>query len=742
MVVKYPIWINKIDGAAQSPEEMNGLVEVLQNHAENLSLHQKQILTSSGGIYPEKVTPTSPLPEGISQAVFLVGPGTYPNYGNKTIPANNLGLIFFSNSIFDLVMIEISIYDDTSLKNRMTSVETKSTNTETKVDDFIEKKDIKGGWVSHDKFEEMASGSPSVVVKEYNSDTFNIIGVIDNSGTFHTEWNGGFVTDFIFISAGQTVEATGASNSVAEVPIFVVYKSDKKTVLFKQNAVSAGVNTKSYFAENDCYIRVNCALKANISSCKIIVYSRITSASKILSNVNQEEFTDERDKLASYNLVDDILEVEKIIVSGLNFDKTFNGFIQSKRLRKDNTVVDNPTDNKCYTLHNYVLNEAESIHLKGRLYDDRSNFFGFLGIKADGTIEDIYAKNGISDAWVQIDKRFDVSSYVKVSIAIDTSLYEFSGIMGTAMTFSSKKIDDLQKGKTLKDRIINGDKPSEVKGLTSQRNEANIFQFKGETFFLWSEGWNTSVIKVGKYNVVTNTVTDITTAVDATTSGINAPIFKCPTTFIINQKIYLIMTVWKPNNCILYESLDGRNFTEVSRTLANVAGFTTYGNHWIIPEKIDGYYYWFIEGLVGGAVWRMSLLKSKQIDTGWELVGEVKGLTSGTGAKGGPCVYYQNGKFKMIYHFGPGSTNLPTYIAYAEANVNDPLYFKPLYYPLMAIEHKPWGSLTDQYADPELCEIDGKTYLFCSVVDNNTPRATIYRWECDGRLSDILNSRI
>ena len=137
MTVKYPIWINKIEGAAQTPEEMNGLVEVLQNHADNLSLQQKQILTSSGGIYPEKVIPTSPFPEGISQAVFLVGPGTYPNYGNKTIPANNLGLIFYYNSTFDLITIEIPVYDDSSLKNRMTSVETKSTETETKVDDFI-----------------------------------------------------------------------------------------------------------------------------------------------------------------------------------------------------------------------------------------------------------------------------------------------------------------------------------------------------------------------------------------------------------------------------------------------------------------------------------------------------------------------------------------------------------------------------------------------------------------------------
>ena len=491
----------------------------------------------------------------------------------------------------------------------LTAIEKKVNDNETKVDNFIEKKDINGGWVSHDKFEEMTSGVPSKIIKTYDSTAFNIVGAIDNSGTFHAEWNGGLTTDFIFISAGQMVEATGVSNNIAEVPIFVVYKPDKKTVLFKQDANSVGVNTKSYFAENDCYIRVNCALKANVSSCKIIVYSGvINNVSKILSNVNQKEFIDERSKLASYNLVDDILEVEKTLVSGLNFDKTFNGFMQSKRLRKDNTVVDNPTDNKCYTLHNYVLNKVKSIHLKGRLYDDRLNFLGFLGVKSDGTIEDIYAKNGISDAWIQINKSFDVSSYVRVSIAIDTSLYEFSGIMGTEMTFISKKIDDLQKGKTLKDRIINGDKPSEVKGLTSQRNETNVFQFKGETFFLWSEGWDMSVIKVGKYNVVTNTVTDITTAIDATTSGINAPIFKCPTTFIINQKIYLIMTTWNPNNCILYESLDGRNFTEVSRTLANIAGFTTYGNHWIIPEKIDGYYYWFIEGLVNN-IWRMNLLK-------------------------------------------------------------------------------------------------------------------------------------
>ncbi|WP_322970316.1 hypothetical protein [Faecalibacter sp. LW9] len=129
--IQFPNWINKSDGAAQSPEEMNKLVNVIQNHAENLSLQQKQILASAGGIYPEKINPSSTFPDNISQAIFLVGPGTYTNFGNKTIPTNNLGLIFYYNSTFELSLISIPSYDDTNLVNRITSAEDK-------VDNFIE----------------------------------------------------------------------------------------------------------------------------------------------------------------------------------------------------------------------------------------------------------------------------------------------------------------------------------------------------------------------------------------------------------------------------------------------------------------------------------------------------------------------------------------------------------------------------------------------------------------------------
>ena len=149
MEIEYPVWLPKAFGSPQTPEEMNGLVQVLQNHAENLSKQQRQIMTSAGGIYPEKITPTSTLPDGISQAVFLVGPGTYTNFGNSVVPQNNLGLIFHNNSSFELSLIDIPAYDDTNLINRVAGVESSNTkfqnnvyqridDLETEQQDFIE----------------------------------------------------------------------------------------------------------------------------------------------------------------------------------------------------------------------------------------------------------------------------------------------------------------------------------------------------------------------------------------------------------------------------------------------------------------------------------------------------------------------------------------------------------------------------------------------------------------------------
>ncbi|WP_312066859.1 hypothetical protein [Empedobacter sp.] len=110
MTVKYPTWINKIEGASQTPEEMNGIVEVLQNHAENLSLHDVRILAAASGIYTAALTPTSEVPAEVGDKVFLVTqPGTYTNFGNVVLPENNFGFIFKNGNSFSIQSVEITI---------------------------------------------------------------------------------------------------------------------------------------------------------------------------------------------------------------------------------------------------------------------------------------------------------------------------------------------------------------------------------------------------------------------------------------------------------------------------------------------------------------------------------------------------------------------------------------------------------------------------------------------------------
>ncbi|RRT94185.1 hypothetical protein [Empedobacter falsenii] len=124
MTVKYPIWINKIEGAAQTPEEMNGIVEVLQNHAENLSLHDVRILAAASGIYTAALTPTSEVPAEVGDKVFLVTiPGTYTNFGNVVLPENNFGFIFKNGNNFSIQSVEMPMQDLTPIESKIYDLE-------------------------------------------------------------------------------------------------------------------------------------------------------------------------------------------------------------------------------------------------------------------------------------------------------------------------------------------------------------------------------------------------------------------------------------------------------------------------------------------------------------------------------------------------------------------------------------------------------------------------------------------
>lgn len=610
--------------------------------------------------------------------------------------------------------------------------------------------DVEGGALGYDKFLEMSSGEPTTISEDLGSAAFNITGEyygLDGSWGFHPA---GIATrtDYIFLQAGKKATIKALSNNAGAVPLFVVFASDQTTVITKIFPTSQNVvQTNDYIATEDCYIVANCVSASLLNNCGI-KREILTdgTANLLLSDANKNDFKDVVGGFLGYDTAKQVFEFENKLSFKNDFNKDFAGMQQFRNLTPTNEPL-TTSDSNSYLLHNYILGDVKSISLKGRLYDDRGGHRGFLGIKSDGTIEDIYTKNGITAAWLPINQTFDVSDYEKVSIAIDNSVAElvFSGKMFKADGLQSKILDKI-KNATIKDRILNGNVPTEVQGLNSQRQEVNLIKFKGQNLFYWSEGWDISIIKVGDYNIETNTVTNATTIVSTAITGLTSPIFKCPTAFVLNQKVYLIVTAWNPNHCLIYESNDGKNFTEISRTLADVSGFKSglFGNHWIVPQKIDGYYYWFIEGMPQpNSTWEMKLMRSQNIASGWEVVGTINGLNGNTGAKGGPCVYFHDGKFKMVYHYcSIIGSNLPTWIAYAEADFNDPLNFTQLYNPLTAITHKPFGNMTDQYADPELCEIDGRTFLFCSIVDNVTPRSIVYRWECDGRIFDILNSKI
>lgn len=610
--------------------------------------------------------------------------------------------------------------------------------------------DVEGGALGYDTFLQLTKSNSTI--GQLGPEVFTITGGFGTDGGvegYHYDWTGGKVTDYIPVIGGTILNITAVSNSATAVPLFVVYNETKTAILHREYPTSINVpQTVGYTMPATGFIIVNCALVAQLQNCKIVgTGSALVLPTNVISDLNKSDFTNVAGGFLGYDQADEMLDFYQVPLNPLNFDANMNGFTAARRMTANN-VYEDFWDASCRTLYNFTLNGKKYLRFSGRLYDDRSTYIGLQGIKADGTIVDLYTRDGITAAWVEIvDRTFDISDFTKLSMAVDTSLYPFTGVFtdGFSDEIGSTVLDELQLGRTMKQRILTNDMPDMVKGITGTRQEVNVIKFKGKTLMYYGKGWIDENIYVADYNIDTNTATNSQNIINATVTGVPSQTFKCPTAFVAEGKVYLVFSVSTPQvYCMMYESTDGYNFTESSRTLANVSGFngTLFGNHYIIPNKIDGYYYWFIEGTNAQGVWQMKLMKSQNITTGWVVVGIINGLSPTAGAKGGPCVFYHNGRFKMFYHYSPNNTNLPTWIAYAEADVNDPLNFTPYYMPLTPIIHKPWGSATDQYADPEIHEIDGRTFMICSIVNNGAAQSELWRWDCEGRLYDILNSRI
>jgi len=298
---------------------------------------------------------------------------------------------------------------------------------------------------------------------------------------------------------------------------------------------------------------------------------------------------------------------------------------------------------------------------------------------------------------------------------------------------------------SLKQKLISNDSATLVQGLSvPSAQEFGLVKFNGINFIYYTEGWESEHINVAEYDVLNHIATNTSIAVNSALLGIDSAIVKCSYAFIFNSKVYMVVSCWSSNYCAMLSSTDGRNFTVISKTLLDVvsnfkAGM--FGNHCIIPYRIDGYFYWFIEGresMDSGSPWGMKLLKSISMESGWEMVGVVNGLAPAYSSHGGAKVFYDNGIFKMFYHYSMQATP-PSILGYAEADFNNPLYFEKIYYPLLDITRSPFPD-TNQVADPEIVEVGGKVLLFAEYVDNSNHEGAVYVWESIYRIYDILSS--
>lgn len=299
----------------------------------------------------------------------------------------------------------------------------------------------------------------------------------------------------------------------------------------------------------------------------------------------------------------------------------------------------------------------------------------------------------------------------------------------------------------MKDRLILNDEPALLNlskdGFYAQQ-EATIVYFKGKYLIYYTgvagQDDNThNQITFCYFDPVNKTIKPFGEPVIGLGIG-GAPVDReanCSQAFVHDDKVYIVATDGygfnqKPSPVYLYISDDGIEFSAVGELTNASIPWTFHGNNWIIPEPINGYYYWFYEGRNQGQVWQSGIARSTVITGPYENIGIINNLGDNNGMYGGTCVFYHNGKFRMFYHYGVGG-DLPTVLGYAEAPIETPTVFTRVYNPLLGITRKPFGDNTDQIADPALIEIGGNMYMIAEYTMNHPYfDSRLYLWEADG----------
>lgn len=194
----------------------------------------------------------------------------------------------------------------------------------------------------------------------------------------------------------------------------------------------------------------------------------------------------------------------------------------------------------------------------------------------------------------------------------------------------------------------------------------------------------------------------------------------------------------------IFKSSDGLNFTQVGNILSS-STIPYFANVGIYPVKqSNNYYYGVVEGKPG-STWALYLIRSLNIESGWEVVQTLPTLAVNANGMygGGDLMKSSTGdRWMIIYHSAYElNGNAPTALFYAESAELEPKNWVKKGKILDINDELNYYSAfnCDQVATPQIIETNGKTYI-SEVLAQNAPdlHCQIRVLEFDGNKEELF----
>lgn len=184
---------------------------------------------------------------------------------------------------------------------------------------------------------------------------------------------------------------------------------------------------------------------------------------------------------------------------------------------------------------------------------------------------------------------------------------------------------------------------------------------------------------------------------------------------------------------------------------SSFASVVNYGNVAVVldtnglPVQIGGKYRAIVECLrTGTPFWHCLAAESNSLTSGWTCTHVMSTMQPIAGAMyGGAWAMLIDGVIHIVYHYGSQVGDIPTLLAYGTSTDSLATVVKREW-PFTLFNPYPYGTLTDQAADPWLVEINGNSYLFYEITDNSYTMSTMLRTQIrmksfPGTLTQLFN---